>query len=98
LICTAAEWVVKGGREEEFERRWQELANALVLQYPSLTFRLLRDHAEPRRFVAFTEGWRNTEQVEEVQSLPSYQDALTTLWRVVESGATSTLELAVEIS
>ena len=98
MICTVGEWVVKKGRRKEFERRWQELANALVLDYPDLTFRLLRDQGDPWRFVALTEGWRTTEQVGEVQSLPGYQDALTKLWRVVESGETSTLELAVEIS
>ena len=98
MICTVGAWVVKKGRAQEFERRWQELANALALDYPNLTFRLLRDQADARRFLAITEGWRTTEQVEEVQARPSYQDALTALWRVVESGEMSTLELAVEIS
>jgi heme-degrading monooxygenase HmoA len=98
VIWTAGACVVKKGREQEFERRWQEMANALALDYPNLTFRLLRDQADARRFLAITEGWRTPEQVEEAQALPSYQDALTALWRVMESGETSTLELAVEIS
>jgi hypothetical protein len=33
-----------------------------------------------------------------VQELPSYQDAMSAIWRVLESGETSTLDLAVEIS
>ena len=98
MICTVAEWIVKEGRIEEFERRWQELADALVPEYPNLTFRLLRDQANPRRFVALTEGWRNAEQVAAVQGLPGYQDSLSALWRVVDGGETATLELAVEIS
>jgi len=98
MICTVVEWMVKEGRVDDFERRWQELADALAPDFPNLTFRLLRDHANPRRLVAQTEGWRNVEQVAEVQSLPSYQDAVTALWRLVESGETATLELAVEIS
>lgn len=98
MICTVGTWVVKKGREQEFERRWQEMANGLALDYPNLTFRLLRDRREARRFLAITEGWRTAEQIEAVQDLPSYQDALTALWRVLESGEMSTLELAVEIS
>jgi quinol monooxygenase YgiN len=98
MICTLAEWIAKEGRVEEFERRWQELADALAPDYPNLTFRLLRDRANPRRFIGLTEGWRNTEQVAAVQSLPGYQDSVAALWRVVDGGETATLELAVEIS
>jgi quinol monooxygenase YgiN len=86
------------GREDEFVRRWEESADALILDYPDLRFRLLRDQSHPRRFVSLGEGWRNVEQIEEVQSLPSFQDAMTAIWRVLESGEMSTLELAVEIS
>jgi len=98
VICTVGTWVVRKGRERDFERRWQELANALALDYPNLTFRLYRDHDDARRFLALIEGWRTHDQIEAVQGLPGYQDALTALWRVLESGETSTLELAVEIS
>jgi quinol monooxygenase YgiN len=86
------------GREDEFVRRWEESADALILDYPDLRFRLLRDQSHPRRFVSLGEGWRNVEQIEEVPSLPSFQDAMTAIWRVLESGEMSTLELAVEIS
>jgi len=98
MICTVAEWTVKEGRVDDFERRWQELADGLIPDYPSLTFRLFRDHANPRRFVGLTEGWRNFEQVETVQSLPGYQNSVAAIWRVVDGGETATLELAVEIS
>jgi heme-degrading monooxygenase HmoA len=98
VICTAGIWTVKEGREEEFARRWEESADSLVLDYPDLRFRLLRDQDNPRRFVSLDEGWRTLEQVEEVRSLPSFQDAMTAIWRVLESGEMSTLELTVEIS
>ena len=98
MICTLGTWTAKKGREDEFTKRWEEGADSLALDYPNLRFRLLRDRTNPRRFVSLAEGWRNAEQVEEVQSLPSYQDSMTTLWRVLESGEMSTLELAIEIS
>lgn len=98
MICTLGEWVVNEGRVQEFERRWQELADGLVLDYPNLSFRLLRDRSDARRLVSLIEGWRTPEQVAEVQSLPAYQDAVASLWRVVESGESTVLELALEIS
>jgi quinol monooxygenase YgiN len=98
VICTLGTWTAKEGREDEFTRRWEESADSLALDYPNLKFRLLRDPTNPRRFVSLGEGWRNVEQVEEVQSLPNYQDSMSALWRVLDSGEMSTLELAIEIS
>jgi quinol monooxygenase YgiN len=98
MICTSGIWVVKEGRGDEFARRWEESASSLALEFPDVTFRLLRDRDDPRRFVSLGEGWRNMEQVEAARSLPSFQDAMTSIWRLLESGDMSTLELAVEIS
>ena len=98
MICTVGIWTAKKGREDEFARRWEESCDSLVLDYPDLRFRLLRDQSDPRRFVTLGEGWRTPEQVDEVRSLPSYQDSMSTLWHVVESAEQSTFELAVEIS
>jgi hypothetical protein len=91
-------WTAKKGREEEFARRWEESCDSLVLEYPDLRFRLLKDHGNPGRFVSLTEGWRTLEQIDEVRNLPSYQDSMSALWRVLDSGEQSTFELAVEIS
>jgi quinol monooxygenase YgiN len=98
VICTAGTWVVRAGREDEFARRWEESASNLSLEFPDVTFRLLRDRENPRRFVSLGEGWRNVEQVEAAQSLPSFQDSIASIWRLLESGDMSTLELTVEIS
>jgi quinol monooxygenase YgiN len=98
VICTTGIWVVKEGREGEFSRRWEESASNLSLEFPDVTFRLLRDSADPRRFMSFGEGWRNMEQIDEARSLPGFQDAMTSIWRLLESGDMSTLELVLEIS
>lgn len=98
MICTCGTWLVKAGREEDFVRRWEESASNLSLEFPDVTFRLLRDHDNPRRFVSMGEGWRNLEQVEASRSLPGFQDAMASIWRLLESGELATLDLAVEIS
>ena len=63
-----------------------------------MTFRLLRDHVSPQRFVSLGEGRRNHEQVEAARSLPAFQDSMASIWRVLDNGEMSTLELVVEIS
>jgi quinol monooxygenase YgiN len=98
VICTSGTWLVKAGREDEFARRWEESASNLSLEFPDVTFRLMRDRDDPRRFMSFGEGWRNLEQVEAARSLPSFQDSMASMWRLLESGEMTTLELAVEIS
>jgi heme-degrading monooxygenase HmoA len=98
VLCTTGIWVVKHGREEDFARRWEESASSLSLEFPGVTFRLLRDRENPQRFVSLGEGWRNIEQVEAARSLPSFQDAMSAMWRMLESGDLSTLDLVVEIS
>jgi len=98
VICTTGIWTVKDGRENEFARRWQASADSLALEFPNVRFRLLRDRDNRRRFVSFGEGWRNHEQVEAARSSPGYQDAMASIWRLLESGEISTLELVAEIS
>jgi quinol monooxygenase YgiN len=97
-MYTSGVWIVKKGREDDFARRWQETADSVSLEYPDVTFRLLRDHENPQRFISLADGWRVAEQIEAAQSTPAYQDAMTSLWRLLESGETATLDLVAEIS
>lgn len=98
MIWTSGTWIVREGREEEFARRWQESVDTAAVDNPGLTFRLLRDHQDARRFVSFAEGWRNVEHIEAVRSTPAYQDAMAAIWRLLESGEISMLELVTEVS
>jgi quinol monooxygenase YgiN len=91
-------WIVKKGRESEFARRWQEAADSVSLDYPDVTFRLFRDHENAQRFISLGDGWRSTEQIEAAQSAPAFQDAMASMWRLLESGEISTLDLVAEIS
>jgi heme-degrading monooxygenase HmoA len=97
-VYTSGVWVVKDGREDEFERRWQESSSSLALEFEGVKFMLLRDREQPRRFLSLGEGWRTTDQIEAARSTPSYQDAMTSIWRILESGEISTFELVAEVS
>jgi heme-degrading monooxygenase HmoA len=98
VISTCGVWIVKSGREGDFARRWEESASALKLEFPGVTFQLLRDREHAQRYMSLGSGWRNVEEIERARSLPSFQDAMASIWRLLESGDLSTLELAVEIS
>ena len=98
MICTSGIWTVKEGREDEFARRWQETVDGLSIEHTGLTFRLMRDHRNPQRFVSLGEGWRSVDHVEAALSTPSYQDGMASVWRVLDSGEVSTLELVSEVS
>jgi len=97
-VYTSGVWIVKEGREDEFARRWQESADNLALNVPGVKFTLLRDRENPRRFISLGEGWRNAEQIEAARSTPDHQDAMTSIWRMLESGDLSTLDLVASVS
>ncbi len=97
-MYTSAVWIVKKGREDDFARRWQESADSLSLDYPDVTFRLFRDHENAQRFISLGDGWRSADQIQAAQSAPAYQDAMKSIWRILESGEISTLDLVAEIS
>jgi len=97
-VYASGMWVVKKGHEDEFARIWQTAADQGSLQFPGVTFRLLRDAENPRRFVAVTGPWRNAEQIATAQSAPSFREAMAAAEKMVESSELSTFELAAEVS
>ncbi len=97
-MYTSGIWIVKKGREDDFARRWQEGADGVSLDFPGVTLRLMRDRENPQRFVSLGDGWRNAEQVEAARSSPAFQDSMASIWRLLESGEISTLDLVAEVS
>ena len=97
-MYTSGDWVVKKGHEDEFARLWQAAVDQLSLEFPGVTFRLLRDVENPRRFVSIGGAWRNAEQIAAARALPSYQAAMAALEEVLESGDLDTFELTAEVS
>ena len=59
---------------------------------------LLHDRENPRRFISLGEGWRHAEQIEAARSTPDYHDAMTSIWRLLETGDLSTLDLVASVS
>ena len=97
-MYTFGVWIAKEGREAEFARRWQESADSVALNVPDVKFMLLRDRENPRRFISLGEGWRNSEQIEAARTTPEFQDAMASIWRVLESGDLATLDLVASVS
>ena len=97
-MYTSGVWIVKAGKEDEFARRWQESADRLALDIPGVKFMLMRDRENPRRFVSLGEGWRNPEQIEAARETPEFQDTMASIWRVLDSGEMTTLDLVASVS
>jgi quinol monooxygenase YgiN len=97
-VYTSGVWIAKKGHEDEFERLWQAAVDQLSLEFPGITFRLLRDVENPRRFISIGGAWRNAEQIAAARALPSYQASMGDLEQVLESGDLGTFELAAEVS
>jgi quinol monooxygenase YgiN len=97
-MYTCGVWTAKEGREDEFARRWQQSADRIVLDNHDLKFMLFRDRDNPRRFVSLGEGWRTQEEIEAARESPHFQDAMASIWRMVEAGEMSTLDLVASIS
>jgi quinol monooxygenase YgiN len=97
-VYTSGTWNVKEGREDEFVRRWEEGAQVTSMSFPGVKLMLFRDAEDPHRFVSLAEGWRNREQIDAMRSTPQFQDSMAAIWRLLDSGEVSTLELAVEVS
>ena len=97
-MYTCGVWTAKEGREDEFARRWQETMDRVALEHPNLKFMLLRDRDNPRRFLSLAEGWRTQDDIETARESPQFQDAMASIWRMLESGEMSTLDLVAAIS
>lgn len=97
-MYSSGTWIVKKGHEEEFARIWQAAADQMSLEFPGVTFRLLRDAENPTRFVALSGAWRGAEQIASARDLPAFKELMTQSGKIVESSELSTFELAAEVS
>ena len=97
-MYTSGVWLVQEGREEEFVRSWQRNADAVSLTVPGVTFALLRDADDPRRFVSVCNGWRTREQIDEARSTPEFLETMPAVEACLERSEFSVLELAAEVS
>ena len=94
---TLGNWVAKPGREEEFVAAWRELADWTTSEIggkPSA--KLLRDMADPRRFVSFG-PWDSLEAIDAWRALPGFRERVSGIREFLESFEPRTLELVAKV-
>ena len=94
---THSTWVVKPGREAEFLRLWQELADWTVTENFAQSAMLLRDVDRPATFVSLG-PWHTVEEIERWHESAGFQERVAQLRGVLESWEPRTLELVFEAS
>jgi heme-degrading monooxygenase HmoA len=80
---THSTWQVKPGLEDEFVRRWEDLARWSALQGLSSRAKLLRDVDEPSRVVSFG-PWESMESVRRWRAAPGFHERVARLQEVLD--------------
>jgi heme-degrading monooxygenase HmoA len=86
---------VKPGQEDEFVRRWNELAEWSAMQGLSDRPQLLRDFDNPRRFVSFA-PWQSIDTVARWRSSVGFNERMARLQEVLDGFEPSTLVVVAE--
>lgn len=90
-------WIVKPGREEEFTQAWGEFAAWTVEEVEGALWAvLLRDEADPQRFVSMG-PWETREAIDAWRQLPEFKEAFGAMKDMVESIEVHVLDSAFEI-
>jgi len=92
---THSTWRVKPGLEDEFVRRWEELADWSGLQGLTARAKLLRDTDDPSRFVSFG-PWGSMDAVRRWRVAPGFHERIARLHEVLDDFDPRTLELVSE--
>jgi heme-degrading monooxygenase HmoA len=73
---TSGRWLVREGQEDEFITRWTEFTQwALENSRGAEFFALIREEAEPRRFLSFG-AWEDKASVDGWRSTPEFQERM----------------------
>jgi heme-degrading monooxygenase HmoA len=96
---TSGNWIVKEGSEKEFIARWTDFTQWALANAPGAeSFVLIREVADPRRFVSFG-AWEDAETVKAWRERPEFQQGLAACRALCEDfrPSDSTLAAAVGI-
>jgi heme-degrading monooxygenase HmoA len=96
-IYTVGIWTVKTGQEEEFVAAWRAMGEATIRELPAARGTLLRDVADPRRFVSFG-PWESLEMVETWRASDAFQSGVARIREVLDAFEPGTYEVITEIS
>jgi heme-degrading monooxygenase HmoA len=94
-IYTHSMWCVRPGLEDEFVRRWEELADWSGLQGLAARAKLLRDTDDPCRFVSFG-PWGSIDAVRHWRGAAGFHERVARLQEVLDDFDPRTLELVSE--
>jgi len=97
MVYTHGTWNVKPGQEGEFVRRWHDLADWTIANFPGARGTLLRDVEQPSRFVSFG-PWPTSEHAERWRSASGFGERVTRIRETLESFEPATLQLVAEVS
>ena len=97
MVYTHGVWNVKPGQEAEFVRRWHELADWTIANFPGARGTLLRDVEDRTRFVSFG-PWPSAEHAERWRGAPEFATRVQRIRETLESFEPRTLQLVAEIS
>jgi len=88
-------WTVRPGSEEEFVRRWTEVADWSASEGLRTEMRLVRDVDDPSVFVSVG-PWESVAAIAAWRTLPGFQERVAALAKVVERFDVRTLELVAD--
>ena len=97
MVYTHGTWQVKPGQEDEFVRRWHELADWTIANFPGARGTLLRDVAASSRFVSFG-PWPTAEHAERWRGSSGFAARVDRIRETLESFEPATLQLVAEVS
>jgi len=95
-VYTLGIWTVKNGREDDFVRAWQELADRTKSDFPNETATLLRDCDQPNLFISFG-PWDSLEQIDAWRSSDTFNEGVAKLRELLDDFAPHTMDIAAAI-
>jgi len=94
---TSGNWIVKEGAEKEFVARWTEFTKWALGNAPGAeSFVLIREVADPRRFVSFG-AWEDAQSVKGWRERPEFQQRLAACRALCEDFQPSDSTLAAAV-
>lgn len=94
-VWTLARWEVVPGREDDFVRVWQNLADWTLSEFPSASGTLLRDREQPNVFFSFG-PWDDLETAARWRGSDGYEFRIEALRRVLFSFEPHLLDLSAQ--
>ena len=96
-VYTLGIWTVKDGREAEFVKAWEDLADRTKSDFPDGTATLLRDRDQPNLFISFG-PWESPEQIEQWRSSDTFKHGVGTLRPMLDDFEAHTMDIAAELA